>query len=205
VIADAVVHLTPCSRKGRPRDERLDDVIVASAIGVLADVGFDRFSVEEVAQRAGVAKTTIYRRFPSRNELITGALGQIGEECPANPLEGSVRSRLVAILTEIRESTPDSTRGRILMHAMSARDPGLAVLVHDRVLSQRSHRLRAVVAEGISTGELRDGLDVDAVMSVLVGPMLYLGMWRMRAGVDEVSVDDVVELLMTGLTRANGW
>jgi AcrR family transcriptional regulator len=198
VIADAVVHLTPCSRKGRPRDERLDDVIVASAIGVLADVGFDRFSVEEVAQRAGVAKTTIYRRFPSRNELITGALAQLGDECPANPLEGSVRSRLVAILTQ------DSTRGRILMHAMSARDPGLAVLVHDRVLSQRAHRLRAVVAEGISAGELRDGLDVDAVMSVLVGPMLYLGMWRMRAGVDGVSVDDVVDLLMTGLTRANG-
>jgi AcrR family transcriptional regulator len=204
VIADAVGGLETCARKGRPRDQRLDDVIVASAIGVLADVGFDRFSVEEVALRAGVAKTTIYRRFPSRSELITGALGQLGEECFANALEGSVRSRLVGILTAIRDSTPDSPRGRILMHAIASRDPGLAVLVHDRVLSPRSRQLRAVVAEGISTGDLRAGLDVNAVMSILVGPMLYLGMWRMREGIDEVSVDDVVDLLMSGLTRANG-
>jgi AcrR family transcriptional regulator len=191
-----------CLRKGRPRDQRIDRGIAAAALNVLADVGFARFSVEEVAQRAGVAKTTVYRRFPTRSDLIAGALEQLSEEGAGLRVEGSVRDRLVAILTAIRRSTPNSTRGRVLMHAVGSDDPELARLVHDRVLSSRSALIRSVIEDGMATGELRSDVDSDAVMAVLVGPMLYLGMWRMRDGVRRVQVDDIVDLVMTGLTRA---
>jgi AcrR family transcriptional regulator len=191
-------------RRGRPRDERLDGGIIEAAVDVLADEGFDRFSVEQVAVRAGVAKTTVYRRFPSRSALIESVLEQLAEEGPTPPLRGSVRERLVIILGAIRRNTPDSPRGRILMHAMASDDAALAHLVHDRVLSPRAALLRSVIEEGIATGELRADLDVDAAVPILVGPMLYLGMWRMRESSRRVDVDVVVELIMDGLLRANG-
>jgi AcrR family transcriptional regulator len=189
-------------RKGRPRDERIDAEIALAAVAVLADDGFDRFSVEEVAVRAGVAKTTIYRRFPNRSALIGAALGHLAEQHPVVPPRGSLRERLVVILTSIRENNPDSPRGRILMHAMASDDPELAQLVHDRVLAPRARLLRCVIEEGIADGQLRPDLDVDSVVPILVGPMLYLGMWRKRESARRVTVDDVVDLIMTGLTRA---
>ncbi|MEI6363398.1 MAG: TetR/AcrR family transcriptional regulator [Actinomycetes bacterium] len=191
------------ARKGRPRDERIDGDIARAAIEVLADDGFDRFSVEEVALRAGVAKTTIYRRFECRSALIAAALAQLAENDPVAPAQGSVRERLVDILTAIRTNYPDSPRGRILMHAMASDDPELHGLVHERVLAPRARVLKCVIEEGIADGQLRPDLDVDAVVPILVGPMLYLGMWRTRDSARKVAVDDVVDLIMTGLTRAN--
>jgi len=202
--ATVAPHGPPFKGKGRPRDERLDVEIGAAAVAVLAEQGFDRFSVEEVALRAGVAKTTIYRRFPSRSALIEAALGQLGDEGPSAPLAGTLRDRLITVLSVIRQNTPGSPRGRILMHAMASADPDLALLVHERVLAPRAGLLRSLVADGIASGELRNDLDVDAVVPILVGPMLYLGMWRMRESARRVSVDDVVDLIMAGLTRAIG-
>jgi len=192
------------ARKGRPRDERLDGEITQSAVAVLADDGFDRFSVEEVAVRAGVAKTTIYRRFPSRSALIEAALSRLAEDNPPTLGPGPVRDRLITVLTAIRTATPDSPRGRILMHAMASDDPRLAQLVHARVIGPRAELLLRVVDEGIASGELRADIDADAVVPLLVGPMLYLGLWRMRENVRRVEVDQVVDLIMSGLTRASG-
>jgi AcrR family transcriptional regulator len=192
-------------RKGRPRDERIGRDITAAALDVLSDQGFDRFSVEEVAARAGVAKTTVYRRFPTRNDLIVGALLRLNDDLPAAPPPGPVRDRLVAVLDGIRRRTTESVRGRILMQVVSEglRDPALADLVHQRVLAPRRQVLRDVIADGIASGELRDGIDTDAVLPVLVGPMLYLGMWSGSAVATGVTVESVVDLVLSGLTRAS--
>jgi AcrR family transcriptional regulator len=190
-------------RKGRPRDERLDGQISAAAIAVLADGGFDRFSVEEVACRAGVAKTTIYRRFSCRSELMAAALDRLAEDPVPDLAPGTARQQLTTILDSIRRSTPDSPRGRILMHAMASDDPRLAEVVYARVVTPRSDLLRRVIVAGMASGELRSDLDVDAVIPTLVGPMMYLGLWRMRDTVQRVSVDDVLDLIMNGLTRAS--
>jgi AcrR family transcriptional regulator len=193
-------------RKGRPRDERIDREITAAALDVLSDHGFDRFSVEEVAVRAGVAKTTIYRRFPTRNDLIVGALLRLNDDLPAAPPAGPVRDRLVGVLAGIRRRSTVSVRGRILMQVVSEglRDPALADLVHQRVLAPRRQVLRDVIADGIASGELRDDIDADAVLPVLVGPMLYLGMWSGSAIAEGVTVESVVDLVLSGLTRASG-
>lgn len=190
-----------CARRGRPRDERLDADIVGAAIDVLAESGFDRFSVESVAARAGVAKTSVYRRFSSRGDLIVAALEHLGEE-PLPDVSGSARAQILAIVVAIRAGSPDSSRGRILMHAIGSDDPGLADLVHARVLSGRSRLLRSAIADGIASGELRAGLDIDAAVAALVGPVLYLGMWRNLESTRTLKVEDVVDLVMRGLTPA---
>jgi AcrR family transcriptional regulator len=203
VLSMAEGHVA-LSRKGRPRDERLDGEITHAAIDVLAEDGFDRFSVEEVAARAGVAKTTIYRRFPNRQALIEAVLARLADERPAELTSGTVRDRLVVILSAIRQGTPDSPRGRILMHAMASDDPRLGELVYERVIAPRADLLRRVIDDGIASGELRSDLDAGTVVPILVGPMLYLGLWRKRESVRRVAVEGVVDMLMGGLTRANG-
>jgi AcrR family transcriptional regulator len=193
-------------RKGRPRDERIGQDITAAALAVLSEQGFERFSVEEVAVRAGVAKTTVYRRFPTRNDLIVGALLRLNDDLPPPPPAGPVRDRLVGVLDGIRRRTTESVRGRILMQVVSEglRDPALADLVHQRVLAPRRQVLRDVITDGIASGELRDDIDTDAVLPVLVGPMLYLGMWSGSAIAEGVTVESVVDLVLSGLTRASG-
>lgn len=195
----------PC-RKGRPRDERIDREITAAALAVLSDHGFDRFSVEEVAARAGVAKTTVYRRFPTRTDLIVGALQRLNDDLPPPPPKGPIRDRLVHVLSGVRHRMVSSARGRILMQVVSegGRDPRLVQLVHERVLAPRRALIRSVISDGIATGELRADADADAVIPVLVGPMLYLGMWDASVPERDVTVESVVDLVLSGLTRASG-
>ena len=191
-------------RKGRPRDERIDADITAAALDLLSTEGFDRFSVEAVAALAGVAKTTVYRRFPTRNDLIVGALVRLNYELPPPPAPGPVRERLISVLNGIRHRTTESVRGRILMQVVSEglRDPALADLVHQRVLAPRRQVLRDVITDGIASGELRADVEVDTVVPLLVGPMLYLGMWSGSAVTKNVTVESVVDLVLTGLTPA---
>lgn len=190
------------ARKGRPRDERIDEQITSAALDVLAEVGFERFSVEQVALRAGVAKTTLYRRFPCRGDLVVGALLRMNDGLPESPPAGPVRERLIRVLGGVRERTAASVGGRVFMRVVTEghQHPGLAEVMHDRVLEPRRQVLRDVITEGIAAGELRADLDIDAVIPALVGPMLYLGLWNDVSAKRAVSVDSVVDTVLAGLS-----
>lgn len=192
-------------RTGRPRSERLDAQILSTALEVLADGGFERFSVEEVAHRAGVAKTTVYRRYPCRDALIAGALAHLNEDEPGPPAPGPVRERLADLLGRVRRRRPDGLHRRIIMHASTERQaqPDLAGLVESLVLEPRRRMLRDVLREGIAAGELRPDLDLDVVVPVLVAPMVYLGAWASHPSAERISVEDVLDLVLSGMTRAS--
>lgn len=192
--------VTGTARVGRPRDSRVDQEILAAALSVLADEGFDRFTVEEVAARSGVAKTSIYRRYPTRDDLLLGSLESLNDDLSARSSVGSARDRLIAVLDGIRRA-PGTTRGRVLMRAAAegVSDPSVAALVHERVLEPRREVLRQVIRDGIRAGELRADIDLDAVIPLLVGPMMHLGMWRMCNGVADISLEAVVDLILAGL------
>lgn len=190
--------------KGRPRDERIDSEITAAALAVLAESGFTSFSVGEVALRAGVAKTTVYRRFPAREDLIVAALERLNDDLPTGPLAGPVRKQLIVLLEGIRCRTPDSEWSRILAHAVGqgARDSTFAELVRSRVLMPRRQLLRDVIEAGIASGELRSDLDPDTAVPILVGPMLYLGKWDNATIGPKISVEAVLDVIMAGMTPA---
>lgn len=191
-------------RAGRRRDARVDAAILECAQEVLANSGFQRFSVEEVVSRSGIAKTTIYRRFASRDELIRGVLTSLNDDLAEVSGSSSTRDRLIRLLEQVRR-TPSTVRGRILMHAAAEglRDPAIAELAHDRVLRPRQDVFRQVIREGIARGEIRPDADVDAIIPVLVGPAVHLGMWQSTPVAPQVGTPDVVDLILRGLTRAS--
>lgn len=188
-------------RKGRPRDERLDVEITTAALEELSDGGFERLTVEGVAARAGVAKTTVYRRFPTREDLVVGALLRLNDDLPAPPPPGPVRDRLVKVLTGVRKRATSSSRGRLLMQSVGQglHSPELAEMVYARVLAPRRQLIRDVLADGIASGELRADLDPDALIPVLVGPMFYLGAWKCVASASSISVEAIVDTILDGL------
>lgn len=185
--------------KGRPRDPQVDAAIVTAALDVLADRGFARFTVEEVAMLAGVGKASIYRRFADKDALITHALDHINDDLPPIPDEGTVKDRLAIMMDRVRRSIPDSHAGRIMQHVLgeSGESPQLVTEFYRRVIEPRRHRIRSVLVEGKAAGELATDVDVEAAIAALVGSMVFLSTWAGCSGVDETSTRDVVDLVLS--------
>jgi AcrR family transcriptional regulator len=92
--------------RGRPRSVEADRAIAEAALDVLADQGIAGFSVEAVAQRAGVGKATVYRRYAGRDEVLAAALDYLRDDLQSARAEGSARERLEMVLDSIRIPMP---------------------------------------------------------------------------------------------------
>ncbi|MGH9212306.1 MAG: TetR/AcrR family transcriptional regulator [Acidimicrobiales bacterium] len=162
----------PTSRRpGRPRDARADEVILDAAAAVLGESGAHGFSVDAVAARAGVGKATIYRRWPSRAQLLLETAHMATPDVP-DPDTGSVRRDLVLLMAGLLTKMRDTPAGRLMPAVMAE----AAVNAEMRELLQRfveDRRSRAVAAvrRGIDRGELRSDVDVDLVVDLVAGPI----------------------------------
>jgi AcrR family transcriptional regulator len=199
---------TVAGRKGRPRDERIDSEITATALALLAEVGFVHFSIAEVVHRTGVAKTTIYRRFATREQLIGAALDRLNDHLPKDPPPGEFREQLVATVDSLLHRSTDSLDGRVFTHAMSeaSQEPAIAQLVHDRVLAPRRALLRRIIAHGLAAGQLRTDIDPEVALPIIVGPALYISKWQLTDRPVAVTAEQLVDIILGGMGRtpANG-
>lgn len=194
------MSITASAARGRPRSVAADEAIVEATLGLLADAGLDGLTMAGIAARAGVGKATLYRRYGTRDEVLRAALGHLNDDLP-NPLAllqaHGLRRALVIVLDAVRARTPETVQGRILLRVMAEQSthPALHALVIERVIEPRSRRLRAMLVAAVEGGELRGDVDIDAIVPLLVGPALYLGM---RGG--SVSIAAVVDAALDGLS-----
>ncbi len=158
---------------GRPRDPDLDDAILDATISLLAQEGFARMSIEQVAVRAGVGKPTIYRRWPSKVDLVIAALSRRGAERSLSS-EGSVRQRLTRLIEELCASVLKEPAKSVLaaLVAEIPRDPELASAVREAFLVKRQESVFALLREGVANGQLRADLDPELASDALVGPIM---------------------------------
>ena len=184
--------------KGRPRDESLDAAITDAALAELADHGFDRFAVEAVAERAGVAKTTVYRRFPSRTALLAAALERLNENLPVAAAAGTVRERLARVL-EAMVTSGQSPHMRVMEQAQVADDPTVLPLVDGLVIAPRRAIVRGILADAVVAGEVRSDVDIDATLACLVGPVLLLRNWRRIGCAGRIEAGDLLDVTLRGL------
>jgi AcrR family transcriptional regulator len=188
-------------RRGRPRNEAVDDAVTAAALALVAEVGIEAFSVAEVCARTGIARTTVYRRYPTRDDLIQAALARINDDLETPDPSLSTRDRLVTSMTHMRHRPPSAVMSRVMEQLTGNRDPAMCALAFERIIAPRHRVLREIVTDGIARGELRADLDLDAVIAVVVGPILYLKTWSAAPSAAHVSVEDVVDLALAGLSR----
>jgi AcrR family transcriptional regulator len=165
---------------GRPRDERADRAILDAALELLAEVGPTGLSVEEVAARAGVSKATIYRRFPTKDDLVVASLSCLVVNVPDDLPAGTVQERLVALMRLWWETYAVSPNGvvfhRVLAHAKS--NPRLFEAFYDEVIEPRRAMFRSVLRDAMASGELRPDADVELIITLIIGTSIYTNQTR---------------------------
>src|SRR5918996_5195266 len=101
------------ARRGRPRDARADRAILDAVLDLLVEVGYAGLTIEGVAEKAGVAKTTVYRRWPSKASLVV-ALGQDVATQVRVPDTGTVRGDASALLRDVIKTYTKTVVGRVI-------------------------------------------------------------------------------------------
>jgi len=171
-------------RRGRPRSIEADAAILDATLELIDEAGLTGLSVESVAARAGVGKATIYRRWPSKEALVSSALARCSEEMLAVETSGSLRDQLVAFVEQIRCKGPETHSGRIMPRMLShaSRSPELFKIYFDQVIRPRRARVRRVLEEAVDRGELRDDIDLDLAVTMVSAPMIYLNLVQSANG-----------------------
>jgi TetR/AcrR family transcriptional regulator of autoinduction and epiphytic fitness len=154
-----------------PRVERTRRLVMKAAIALLAESGYAGTTVEAVAARSGVAKSTIYRHWPSRFELINDAFHEL-KPVPPEPTEGDVRDRVVAFLEYVARTVAASPWSSCLPALIDAaeRDPDCRQL-HNQMSRAGRQRLVDLLDGGRERGELPADLDVEVMADALAGPI----------------------------------
>jgi AcrR family transcriptional regulator len=148
--------------------------ILRAAADLLIAQGAAAVTIEGIAERSGVAKTTIYRHWKSRSKLIFDAFESLLRPGPSFPRADTLREQLQTILGGLSQAVTHSEWAPAVSALIDAgdRDPELRQLVRDFLLARMEHGREALRA-AIRRGELRADLDVDVAIGVLVGPLFY--------------------------------
>ena len=157
--------------RGRPRHPATDGAILEATFRELVEVGYGGLSVESVAASAGVAKTTIYRRYPTKRDLVIAAL-QMELPFPGGlPPATDTRSALRAVIQVIVHAMVDSGAIRILGSLLveANREPDLLALFRERLLEPRRAFVLGLLERGIERGEVRPDIDPLVVTEMMAG------------------------------------
>jgi AcrR family transcriptional regulator len=155
-----------------PRVERSRRVILGAVLDELGKVGYGAMTIEGVAVRAGVAKSTIYRHWPGKLELVEDAFRTLKASVTAPP-GGSFRDRVVGLLTQVAGLVAESTYSACMPALIDAaeRDPKVRDF-HNRFSAERRAVLVGLLQEGVEAGDLPATADPDILADALVGVIL---------------------------------
>jgi AcrR family transcriptional regulator len=183
---------------GRPKDQRADRAIITATLQLMAERGVRDLRMDDVADRAGVGKATIYRRYRSKEALVSDAVATLVSEIVI-PDTGSTRADLRALMGQAVELYSGSLAARLMPTVLeeARRNPELASTVRDEFLTGRRAALSAVLERGIRRGDLRRSLDLDLALDVLGGAIFYR-LLVTGGPIDERLADGIVELILRG-------
>jgi AcrR family transcriptional regulator len=161
--------------RGRPRSEEAHRAILAAVVALLPEHGLSGLTIEAVAARAGVGKTTIYRHWETRNDLIVEALRQLRPPGPP-PDTGSLAGDLEAVVDLQRRRLDASALPRVMPRILSeaSEDPELHAAIVRTVVQPIRAVLEEFVDRAIARGELREDVDRESLVDVLHSVPVYL-------------------------------
>jgi TetR/AcrR family transcriptional regulator, regulator of autoinduction and epiphytic fitness len=155
-----------------PRVERSRRVILEAVLDELGEVGYGALTIEAVAARAGVGKSTIYRHWPGKLELVEDAFRTLKAPV-AVPDQGSLRDRVIAVVEQVACLVAESTYSNCMPALIDAaeRDPNVRDF-HSRFSAERRAALVGLLRDAVQTGELPPTTDPELLADALVGPIL---------------------------------
>jgi AcrR family transcriptional regulator len=184
--------------------EAVEAVVLNAAQELLAEGGVKRLTIERVSRRTGVAKTTIYRRWRSREELALAVVLEMTHAVVDAPGDDtSTRSELVSLLGSVVAFLGGTPMGTVMRGLASevATDPRLGTAFRDTVVAMRRDKLARVVQDGVARGELRQGIDVDLLHDFLFGPVYYR-LLVTGMPLDDALPEQIVDAVLTAIAAA---
>ena len=158
---------------GRPRDARIDREVITAVINALRKGGYGAVTIDGIARNVGRARSSLYRRWPSKRHLVAYAVvGELGEH-PASDT-GTLRGDLLSAVTTLWRAF----RGP-LGHALAglvadmAQDAALAASIRREVMVPRRRSMRAAIERARARGEARNDMDVELLLDMLTGPFYF--------------------------------
>ncbi|MDT3400101.1 TetR/AcrR family transcriptional regulator [Streptomyces sp. B1866] len=191
------------NRHGRSESAR--QAVLEAADDLLAERGFAGVTIEGIAAKAGVAKQTIYRWWSSKTDILLDALVDDAAEhldpTDLGDLGRDLRQHLRRLAGFLTGSDPGEVVKALIGQAQH--DPAVAAALRDRYLGRQRDRDRKPFERALGRGELPPGLDVDAALDQLVGPVYYRVLVTGQS-VDAAFTDALVDALLDRAERAPG-
>jgi AcrR family transcriptional regulator len=159
---------------GRPRSLQSHQAMLQATLELLGEVGFDAMSIDAIAYRAGVGKTTIYRRYASKEELVVDAIESVREEIVL-PDTGNLQGDIEAIVQNAAETTlsPLGRKTVAMLIGSALSNPQFAEMYWTKYLQPRRRSFAIVLERAKARNEISTDLDSDIVFDMMSGIMLY--------------------------------
>lgn len=151
-----------------------DRAIMDAIVELLIERGYREVTIEGVAARAGVAKTTIYRRWPSKADMVVEAVCCAGKDCPVEAACDGFEP-VVCGLERMLSALSCSQVAKIVsgLAVEMPHNAELAETVRERLVKPNRAAMCALLRQGVASGELRADLDPEFVADLLVGPLFF--------------------------------
>lgn len=185
---------------GRPRSAHADASILDATLDLLAEGGYAALTMEGIADRAGVGKATLYRRWKSPEEAVVAAVSSFVEEIGI-PDSGSVDEDLRLLMgqaVEVYRGRPGRVLPGLLAAMAASEEVGRSVRTH--FLEGRRAALATVLRRGMERGELPPDADIELILDFLGGPLFYRILVT-GGPLDADLVDGVVDVVLHGAAR----
>jgi len=172
---DSVTNRQRHATRGRPRSDRINRAILDAARQLLIRDGYTRLRLEHVAAAAGVGKATIYRRWPSKEDLAQALVQDLAGPHLAIEDVGDTRAEMLAAVMNPLKAITETNFGPVIRALMSqiAGNPKLGDPFRETVVRMRRDEVAKMIARGIERGDLCPDADVDVATELLVGPVYF--------------------------------
>lgn len=185
---------------GRPRGAPIVEAVLAETLKELAESGLEGLSVHRIARRASVNKTSVYRRWATREALVAAALeGIVGSVASRVADTGSLRGDLLSLLAPVAGFLSGATGRAVLRAAVSESSASSVAALAARKLRQRAASpVVKLVARAKARGEWREGVRGERLVFVLVGALIHRAMLE-HGSLDRRWLGSLVDLVLFGV------
>lgn len=183
-------------RRPGGRSAAVRTAVQRATVELLDEGGYERLEIPEVAERAGVHRTTIYRRWPTKVHLVVDTMAALASAEVPVPDTGSVQDDLVAYLLDTVDVLRTGVVRALIAAFVEVDDPDL-VEARARFWATRFEGSAAMVERAIERGELAPGTDAHGVLEAAAGP-IYFRLFVSGEPVDRADVERFVR-------RSLGW
>jgi AcrR family transcriptional regulator len=197
------VSVPASPKRGRPRDPRRDEAILDAALDLVAEVGFDRMTVGDLATRAGVSKPTVYLRWPGgKAEVIASALqARRAAERQVDEDTGSLRGDLAAYVRTLIERLERNVHVAAGIACHLRTSPELMAVFREHAVSVERARVRAVLDRAVARGEIGDADAASPLFADVAGSVIHTRVLLTGEPVDGGFVDDLVDDVLLPILR----